>query len=68
MLCSTHYSFPILVKFPWQILEKYLNIKFHENLSSESRVVSYGQSDMMKPIDAFHNFANKSENGNPSTV
>jgi len=31
--------------FPRQIFEKHSNIKFHENLSSWSRVVSCGQTD-----------------------
>ena len=43
---STHYSSPILMKleFSQQIFEKYTNIKFHENPSSESRVVPCGQT------------------------
>jgi hypothetical protein len=41
-----------------QISEKYLSIKFHENLSSGSQVVSCGQSDKMKLTLAFCNFAN----------
>jgi hypothetical protein len=42
----------------WQILKKYWNIKFHENLSSSSRVVPCGQTDMMKLLVAFQNYAN----------
>ena len=38
--------------------EKYLNIKFHKNPSSGSRVVPCGQTEMAKPIVAFHNFLN----------
>jgi hypothetical protein len=38
-----------------QIFEKYLNIKFHGNLSSESRVVPCGRSDMTQLIVAFRN-------------
>jgi len=37
--------------------KKSSNIKFHENLSSGSRVVLYGRTDM-KLIAAFRNFAN----------
>jgi hypothetical protein len=39
------YSYPILMKleFSVQIFEKYSNIKLHENLSSGSPVVPYGQ-------------------------
>ena len=33
----------ILVRFYWQIFEKYSNTEFHENLSNGSQVVSYGQ-------------------------
>ena len=33
------------LEFSRQIFEKYSNIKFHENLSSGSRVVSCGQTD-----------------------
>jgi hypothetical protein len=33
------------VEFSGQILEKFANIKFHENLSSESRVVPCGRTD-----------------------
>ena len=50
------------LKFYRQILEKYLNIKFHENLSSGSRVVPCGRTDrqtyMTKLIVAFRSFAN----------
>ena len=50
------------LKFYRQILEKYLNNKFHENLSSGSRVVPCGRTDrqtyMTKLIVAFRSFAN----------
>ena len=44
---GTLYSFQILMKLEslWQIFEKYLNIKFHENLSSGSQVVLYERTD-----------------------
>jgi len=41
-----------------EIFEKHSNIKFNENPSSGSRVVSCGQTDMMKLTVAFLNFAN----------
>jgi len=43
-------------------IEKYSNIKFHENPSSRSRVVPCGQADMTKLIVAFRNFANQPKN------
>ena len=44
---STHYSSQILmnVEFSRQIFEKYSNMKFHENPSGGSRVVSCGRTD-----------------------
>ena len=43
-------------------LEKYTNVNFHENLSSESRVIPYGQTDgqtdVTKVTVAFLNSAN----------
>jgi len=45
------------IEFSRQIFEEYLNIKFHENPSSGSRVVSYGQTDMTKLIIAVRNFS-----------
>jgi hypothetical protein len=45
-----------------QIFEPYLNMKFHENLSSRSRVVPWGwtdeRADITKLIVAVYNFAN----------
>ena len=41
-----------------QIFEEYLNIKFHENSSSGSRVVPCGRTDMTKLTVAFRDFAN----------
>jgi hypothetical protein len=46
-----------------QIFEKSLNIKFNENLSSGSQVVSCIQTDMTKSIIAFHSFVNAPKNG-----
>jgi hypothetical protein len=52
----------VLVRFQlWfsrQFLEKYSNIKFHENPFGGSRVVPCGRTDMTKLIVAFRNFAN----------
>ena len=53
------------LEFSRQILEKYSNIKFHENPSSESRVVPYEridrhidrQTDMTKLIVFFQSWA-----------
>jgi hypothetical protein len=45
-------------EFSRQIFEKNLNIKFYQNPSSGSRVVSYGQTDMTKLVVACRNFAN----------
>jgi hypothetical protein len=42
-----------------QILDESLNIKFHQNPSSGSRVVHEdGRKDMTKVTDAFRNFVN----------
>jgi len=46
----------------WQILEKYSNIKFHENLSSGSRFFPCGQTDRTKLMVAFCSFANAHKN------
>jgi hypothetical protein len=61
---STSYSSQILMKleFSRQIFDKYSTIKFHENPSTENRVVPCGQTDrkaeMTKLTDTFRNFAN----------
>ena len=50
----------IKLEFSQQISEKVSNIKFHENLSSGSRVVPCGQTDrhMTRLKVAFGNFVN----------
>ena len=57
---STRYPCQIAMtlEFSEQIFQKSSNIKFHENSSSESRVVSCGRTDMTKLIVAYRNFAN----------
>jgi hypothetical protein len=61
---STRYSCQILTKleFSRHIFEKHLNIKFHKNPSSGSRVVpcgrAGGQTDTKKLTVAFRNVAN----------
>jgi hypothetical protein len=59
-MLSTLCSCQILIKleFSRQVLQKYWNIQFHENLSSVSRVSPRGRTDMTKLIVAFRNFAN----------
>jgi hypothetical protein len=58
-----HVKYPLFLsgfmtrKFSQQMFEKSSNIKFHENLSSGSRVDPYGRTDMTKLIVAFRNFA-----------
>ena len=64
---STRSSCGILMKvtFSLHILAKYLNIKFHENTSSGSRVVPCRWTDRqtdMKLIVEFRNFANAPKN------
>jgi hypothetical protein len=61
---SARYFCQSLMKneFSRQIFEKYWNIKFHENPSSESRLVPCGRTDMTKLIVAFRNFANAPKN------
>jgi hypothetical protein len=44
--------------FSRQIFEKYSNIKFYEDLSSGSRVVPCGPTDMTKLTVAFPDFVN----------
>jgi hypothetical protein len=46
------------VEFSRQISEKVLNIKFHQNSPTGSRVVPCGQTDITKLTVAFRNFAN----------
>jgi len=46
------------LEFSRQIFEKFSSIKFHENPSSESRVVPCGRTNITKHIVAFRNFAN----------
>ena len=46
------------LEFARQIFEESLNTKFHQNPSSECRVVPCGQTDMTKLIVAFRSFAN----------
>jgi len=46
------------LEFSTHIIKKYPNIKFHENLSSGSRVVPCGWTEMTKLIVAFRHFAN----------
>jgi len=52
------------LEFSRQIIEKYPNIKIHENLLSGGRVFPCGQMDkwrdMTKLIVAFRNFSNAS--------
>jgi len=40
----------------WAHFRKTPNIKFHENLSSESRVILRGRTDMTRLTGAFRNF------------
>jgi len=56
---------PILTKleFSRQIFEKYSNVKFHENPSGGSRVVSCGRTDKVTLKVAFRNFVNALKNG-----
>jgi hypothetical protein len=46
----------------FSIFEKYTNIRFHENSSSGSQVVSCRQADVMKLIVTFHNLVNVPKN------
>jgi hypothetical protein len=65
---STSYSCHIWIKpqFSRQVFEKSSNAKFHENMSSEIRVVPYGRTDghtvVTKLRVTFRNFANAPEN------
>jgi hypothetical protein len=55
------------LEFSRQIFEKYLNVKFHENTSTENRVVPCGQTDGCtdaydEPSSRLYNFVNAPEN------
>jgi hypothetical protein len=75
---STHYSYHIVIKlqFPQHFIEKYSNIKFHENPFSGSRVIPWRQkdrcadrqTDTMKLKVTFRNFANAPKNDIPSEI
>jgi hypothetical protein len=48
------------LEFSQQVFDKYQNIKFHDNPSSESRVVPYGQKDEHhKPNSRFSQFCER---------
>jgi hypothetical protein len=55
--------------FSWHILEKYSNIKFHENPSNGTEVISFGQTQpggwthVTKLVVTFRKFANARKNG-----
>jgi hypothetical protein len=55
------------LEFFRQIFQKYPNIKFHENLSSVSRVAASGRTGMMKLIVDIGNFANTPKSTLPPT-
>ena len=55
-------EFLIKLEFLRQVLEKYSNIKFHENPPSGNHFVPCGWTDMRKVIVAFRIFANASKN------
>ena len=58
------------LEFSRHIFEQSSNIKFHENLSIENRVVLCGtdrRADMAKLIVVFRNFANAAKNDTTST-
>jgi len=57
---STGHSCQIAMKLesPRRVFQKYINIKFHENPSTGSRVVPCEQTDMTKLTVAFCSFAN----------
>jgi hypothetical protein len=67
MKIGLHVKYPLFLldfnelEFPWQIFEKYSNIKLHENSSSGSWVFTCGptdrQTEMAKLVVAFCNFA-----------
>ena len=49
------------LEFSGQILEKYFNIKFYENPSSGSRVVTFGRADGQYSLFAIFENAPKNE-------
>jgi hypothetical protein len=68
-VCKVSFIFVLTIiklEFYRQIFKEHSNIKFHENPSSESRVVlcrkTDGRTEMTKLIVAFRNFANASKN------
>jgi ribosomal protein L44E len=63
MYIGLHVKYPLCLLLFLLIFENHLNIKFDENRSSGSRVVSCGQRDMTRLIVAFRSFANVSQNG-----
>ena len=69
MLSARHFflfSYLNEIEFPLQIFEKYSNIKFNENPSSESQFApcgrTDGQSDTRKLRAALYNFVNAPKN------
>jgi hypothetical protein len=50
------------LEFSRQMFEKSSRIKFYKNLSSGSRVIPCGRTDITKPVVAFRNFANAPKN------
>jgi hypothetical protein len=71
-MSSARYSCPISIKleFSRQIFEKSSNIKFHENPSSVGGELFHAdrQTDAMKLIVAFRNFANAPKTQGTETV
>ena len=57
----------IKLELSGHIIEKYWNIKYHENPSSWTQTVVCGQTDMRKLTVAFRNFANAPNNENLSS-
>jgi len=49
-------------QFSRQMIENSSNIKFRENVSSEGRVVAYGEANMTKLLIVSRNFANTPKN------
>ena len=76
VLMSSHKVLVIIVRFltkfepSRQISEKYSNIKFHKNASSQTRIVPCGrterQTDMMMLIVAFRTFTKAPKNAHHS--